>query len=140
MSLRWSVLTLKCPHGEIYLQRSVRTAKGPYGKISYGEIYYGEKSYGEKSGQESIVHTVAKTFWLVYIKKSFCIRQLNLFIYPYFNSFQSPKRRPASMPSTFHLNLVNSLIQKYLPHMCKSHVQIKKLNSSTKIYLVYRWL
>ena len=31
---RRSVLTAKCPHGEMSLRRSVRTAKCPYGEVS----------------------------------------------------------------------------------------------------------
>ena len=41
---RPSVLTAKCPHGEMsYGEMS-------YSEMSYGEMSYGEKSYGEKSG------------------------------------------------------------------------------------------
>ena len=49
---RRSVLTAKCPHGELSVRRTVRAAKCPYGEMSYGEMSYGEKSYGEKSGHE----------------------------------------------------------------------------------------
>ena len=47
---RRSVLTAKCPHGEMSLRRSIRTAKCQYGEKYYGEMSHGEKSYGKKSG------------------------------------------------------------------------------------------
>ena len=57
----WSVMnkqfTAKCPyckksHGKVSSRLSVLTAKCPYGEISYGEMFYGEKSYGEKSDHD----------------------------------------------------------------------------------------
>ena len=37
-------------HSEMSSRRSVLTAKCPYGELSYGEVSYGGKSYGQKSG------------------------------------------------------------------------------------------
>ena len=74
---RRSVLTAKCPHGEMSLRRSVRTAKCPYGELSYGEVSYGEKSYGEKSGNRrnidysiSAAATLSFNCQYVYINKA----------------------------------------------------------------------
>ena len=47
-----SVLTAKCPHGEMSLRQSVRKAKCSYCEMSYGEMSHGKKSYHEKSGHE----------------------------------------------------------------------------------------
>ena len=40
----------------MFLRRSVLTAKCPYGEMSYGEMSNGDNSYGEKSGHSSITY------------------------------------------------------------------------------------